>query len=445
MALRKLAPAAASTSSLAGALGNPGTAHYEYRGHNRAEFVAMYYIPISLLSPHDPTRTFKVPLPPNTDVFFDPVSVGGVLGLACYQCPSVRKSRANPYIFENVDRARMSLDHAFPEKKICVHRGVIGADAHNVPQIFQSESDKVPLEGFALGHLLTLMVGRQYKLWHCGRQAELRRTTGLRHLIGNRADVPSHILDMEPSWRMLYVVAIRRWLDSNGKFHYFPELETCGAICGYHHSQKLLKAFAAPPKDTGGEGQSSFATAEIPIPLSTTTTRAHPQLDANCVCHAATPLVPILRLPDDGSIVRFPIPLPPGTDPHFKIDVSVDGVVGMQMSCPRRREQLNATIAGRVDGAARPMDCVFEPGMHMFVHRAIFSAEMHNIYPKLRTWTHKKPSTGFTFGHLLTILVQKQFVHWLALTSASRLMTVPQANPRSVLTGLAGRGGHRGD
>lgn len=125
MAPRKLAPAAASTSSLAGALGNPGTAHYEYRGHNRAEFVAMYYIPISLLSPHDPTRTFKVPLPPNTDVFFDPVSVGGVLGLACYQCPSVRKSRANPYIFENVDRARMSLDHAFPEKKICVHRGVV--------------------------------------------------------------------------------------------------------------------------------------------------------------------------------------------------------------------------------------------------------------------------------------------------------------------------------
>lgn len=117
MAPPRQAPPAASTSSLAGALGNPETAHYEYRGHNRAEFVARLCIPLPLRSPHDPTRTFRVPLPPNTDVFFDPVSVGGVLGLACHQCSSVRKSRANPYIFENVDRARMSLDHAFDRSR----------------------------------------------------------------------------------------------------------------------------------------------------------------------------------------------------------------------------------------------------------------------------------------------------------------------------------------
>ncbi|KAI0666437.1 hypothetical protein C8Q78DRAFT_1059535 [Trametes maxima] len=123
--------------------------------------------------------------------------------------------------------------------------------------------------------------------------------------------------------------------------------------------------------------------------------------------------------PVKDAITYYHVPFPPGTDPVFSVAVTIQGVLGMPM-CPQNisgKSRLNTWIAKTVDGMVVNWDKEFPPGEYLCTQRAYFASE-----PTPKTApreTRKEPDVGFTWGHLLTLLAQKQYRHWRDVTRTS--------------------------
>ncbi|KAI0357898.1 hypothetical protein OH77DRAFT_1519206 [Trametes cingulata] len=170
---------------------------------------------------HDPSRCFRVPLPPGTDDYCDPITIRGVSGLRCRDCPKARRMSANAYICAEVDRVGVLLDSVFPEGEVYVHRGWFACDPK--PHfLFTSKTSKDPREGFKRVHLLSMMVDKQYRSWFCRKFLEGGTTKDLQDLVGPTL-APTRGIRVK--WEAIHLVAVRRWRDRRGRYHYFPEIE----------------------------------------------------------------------------------------------------------------------------------------------------------------------------------------------------------------------------
>ncbi|CDO74339.1 hypothetical protein BN946_scf184850.g11 [Trametes cinnabarina] len=118
----------------------------------------------------------------------------------------------------------------------------------------------------------------------------------------------------------------------------------------------------------------------------------------------ATPSLPASRSS------RHPVALPDDADPHFKIEIRVQGHIGLRMTLDRIMVDtpLNQTIVCKVDGADVVMDNEIR-GKEVWTQRAHFPGDSSRATPRR---SPKDPKSGFTVGHLLTILVKKQYIHW---------------------------------
>ncbi|KAI0633992.1 hypothetical protein C8Q77DRAFT_1056091, partial [Trametes polyzona] len=407
-----------------------------------------------------PKLRLRCPLPPGVSTFGDPITVGGAVGLHCRQCPGIGRVVVNKWIQENVDGVGERLDGVFDSAKLYVHRGLFACDpeAHFV---FNSPTMKTPQEGFQRAHLLTMMVDKQYKAWHSSRFLDADHARDLQDLVG--ADVvPTR--GTRVTWDMIYLVAVRRWKDRYGVYHYFPESTPCGgsAVCRPHNPPP----FSPPPGSSRSSRPHRFVVTKPEDYASRKGPRAGPRSDAGddgCSFYVAQLESPLELEPPAPPRICFAVPLPPNTDPEFKIGVSVRGVAGMSLGVYRTRSGhlLNTAISRDVDGADTTLDAMFPAGTPLHVHRGLFCCDLANIQPKLRSWTAKDPSTGFTLAHLLTVIVQKQHNNWvqevrafsLALPIRSftywmlarhRLQSKQGMSPLHELVGLDAAGTERG-
>ncbi|KAI0640425.1 hypothetical protein C8Q79DRAFT_451931 [Trametes meyenii] len=171
--------------------------------------------------PHDPSKVFRVPLPPDTSTFCDPITIMGVPGLRCRDCLNIRKSLANRHIVTTVDNVGQPMDGLFTNKEAYIHRGWWVCDVHP-KNLFTTKTHKDPEEDYKFGHLLTMLVDKVYKAWHSGKFADADNARDLQDLVGPQvAPTPG----VRVRYDMVYIVAVRRWKDRRGRYHYFPELE----------------------------------------------------------------------------------------------------------------------------------------------------------------------------------------------------------------------------
>ncbi|KAI9069762.1 hypothetical protein FKP32DRAFT_1599696 [Trametes sanguinea] len=113
---------------------------------------------------------------------------------------------------------------------------------------------------------------------------------------------------------------------------------------------------------------------------------------------------------------RYPIPLPSDTDPKFQVDIHVHGDTGLRLTLDRLRTEspLNQSIARQVVSANLSLDHKIR-GNEIWTQPAHFPGETTRMVPR---HTPKDPKRGFTVGHLLTLLVQKQHSYWQRFASA---------------------------
>ncbi|KAI0365019.1 hypothetical protein BV20DRAFT_973721 [Pilatotrama ljubarskyi] len=180
-------------------------------------------IPRLASGPPVPSQRFRVPLPPKMDPdYCEPITIRGVPGLCCQEPgPPIRNvKKCNVYIVTNVDRFDTLLDGLFPEEEVYIHKGVFAC--HRVEPRFYLKTLKDPQKGFNFGHLLRRMVDKQFRSWFCKDFLDRQRAKDLQDLVGP-ALAPER--GVHVTWDMVYFVAVRRWMDRRGRYHYFPEIE----------------------------------------------------------------------------------------------------------------------------------------------------------------------------------------------------------------------------
>ncbi|KAI0644034.1 hypothetical protein C8Q79DRAFT_973991 [Trametes meyenii] len=126
---------------------------------------------------------------------------------------------------------------------------------------------------------------------------------------------------------------------------------------------------------------------------------------------------PVIALTD--AVTYYHVPFPPGTDRAFSVVVTIQGVLGMPMVPPNiyGDARLNTWIATKVDGAEVSWDEEIPPGKFFCTQRAYFAFDSApKVTPRAAA---KNPDAGFTWGHLLTLLAQKQYRHWREIVKAS--------------------------
>ncbi|OSD00635.1 hypothetical protein PYCCODRAFT_1479078 [Trametes coccinea BRFM310] len=109
--------------------------------------------------------------------------------------------------------------------------------------------------------------------------------------------------------------------------------------------------------------------------------------------------------------MRFPVPLPSDTDPDFRIKIQVQDEIGLRLTLDRLQTEspLNQAIARNVTAANQSLDGKIR-GYEVWIQNAYFAAQSTGRMSP--SSIPKNPQQGFTVGHLLTILVQKQYKHW---------------------------------
>ncbi|CDO74340.1 hypothetical protein BN946_scf184850.g12 [Trametes cinnabarina] len=160
-----------------------------------------------------------VPLPRDVDPTFQiPVNIAGEPGLRIAQCEWINKRMPNDLVLKAVDGADKCIDDLVLDRRVCVHKAYFpiqrGAEAY-VPT-------KLPLkEGLTVAHLLTLIIRRQYDGW-LKAYGRVRALAQLEDLVGDDEALPPNT---EVSFEHLYIVAIRRCEDRDGRLRLFPQLE----------------------------------------------------------------------------------------------------------------------------------------------------------------------------------------------------------------------------
>ncbi|KAI0330048.1 hypothetical protein GY45DRAFT_1337120 [Cubamyces sp. BRFM 1775] len=93
----------------------------------------------------------------------------------------------------------------------------------------------------------------------------------------------------------------------------------------------------------------------------------------------------------------FRVPLPNDTDPRFKIDIIANGMVGFQLGADESVDNAAMCLGDHIRGNA------------IWTQRVYFAQETTKMTP-----TEKRINTrfGYTLGHLITLLLQKQYRHW---------------------------------
>ncbi|KAI0357896.1 hypothetical protein OH77DRAFT_1422033 [Trametes cingulata] len=128
--------------------------------------------------------------------------------------------------------------------------------------------------------------------------------------------------------------------------------------------------------------------------------------------------------------LRFPVPLPRDLDPTVKLPITVKGAPGLRIvSCAWINKHMpNQDIMRDVDDAGRCIDDLVEvKARKLYVQRAYvshsteYTSSMHarthrNQFVGQRgadVSTQHPPESGFTVGHLLTLIIRKQLDGWI--------------------------------
>ncbi|KAL7284531.1 hypothetical protein ACG7TL_001823 [Trametes sanguinea] len=120
-----------------------------------------------------------------------------------------------------------------------------------------------------------------------------------------------------------------------------------------------------------------------------------------------------LQAPPSGSraLLPNPNPSPRDTDPDFRIKIQVQDEIGLRLTLDRLQAErpLNQAIARNVTAANQSLDGKIR-GYEVWIQNAYFAAQ--STGRMVPSSIPKDPQQGFTVGHPLTILVQKQYKHW---------------------------------
>ncbi|KAI0365018.1 hypothetical protein BV20DRAFT_1125235 [Pilatotrama ljubarskyi] len=111
----------------------------------------------------------------------------------------------------------------------------------------------------------------------------------------------------------------------------------------------------------------------------------------------------------------YRVPVPGDTDPIFRIEINAGGRIGVNVHCKGifTDVPLNSVYAKTVDVDVLHLRLDgFFPDKVVWVQRAFFFCEKPPRDAMLNP-SPKNPGTGFTAGHLLTLLAQKQHRNWL--------------------------------
>ncbi|KAI0640424.1 hypothetical protein C8Q79DRAFT_1122980 [Trametes meyenii] len=166
-------------------------------------------------------QVFRVPLRNNTDPdFMIDLTIRGkpgiparVRGLSGYKPTTV-----NPAVKE-VDGADKCIDDFFPSMMVCCVRAYLGEEPK--PTAAQRETEKIPREGFTLGHLITYLLFKQHARW---LELKFLRTMDLRYVVGS--DTLGSFANVPVDLSQVYFVSLRRRQEKYpGRWCYYPELE----------------------------------------------------------------------------------------------------------------------------------------------------------------------------------------------------------------------------
>ncbi|KAH9886246.1 hypothetical protein C8Q73DRAFT_284369 [Cubamyces lactineus] len=105
----------------------------------------------------------------------------------------------------------------------------------------------------------------------------------------------------------------------------------------------------------------------------------------------------------------FPVPLPHDTDPRFKIDIVANGMIGFRLASDDvRNDSLPVLpyVSRTVDNATMCLDDEIR-GSIIWTQRVYFAQEKTKMTP-----TDRRIRPGYTLGHLITLLLHKQYRHW---------------------------------
>ncbi|KAJ8494690.1 hypothetical protein ONZ51_g2176 [Trametes cubensis] len=121
----------------------------------------------------------------------------------------------------------------------------------------------------------------------------------------------------------------------------------------------------------------------------------------------------------------FRVPLPGVTDPYFKIDIISNGKIGFQLAGDDVRNDsapVHPYVAQTVDNAMMCLDDEIRGGI-IWTQRVYFAQELTKMTP-----TDKRIRPGYTLGHLVTLLLHKQYRHWFS--QVITLMSESDTQPR---------------
>ncbi|KAI0654176.1 hypothetical protein C8Q70DRAFT_540747 [Cubamyces menziesii] len=113
----------------------------------------------------------------------------------------------------------------------------------------------------------------------------------------------------------------------------------------------------------------------------------------------------------------FRVPLPGVTDPYFKIDIISNGKIGFQLAGDDVRNDsapVHPYVAQTVDNAMMCLDDEIRGGI-IWTQRVYFAQELTKMTP-----TDKRIRPGYTLGHLVTLLLHKQYRHWFSQVTKSK-------------------------
>ncbi|KAI0665621.1 hypothetical protein C8Q78DRAFT_552915 [Trametes maxima] len=151
------------------------------------------------------------------------ITVGSIPGLSLCIEGLMRDSPLNPIIANTVDNASMVLDSEFPDNSVCASALGLALDGKAVRS---STVKKDPPTDYKLGHLLTLLLQKQYRRWLDTAHSEkmdLRAIVGVEEAKRKNLDYRIQVRTEQ-----LYVIAIRRrWAGkpATGRWCYFPVME----------------------------------------------------------------------------------------------------------------------------------------------------------------------------------------------------------------------------
>ncbi|KAI0654169.1 hypothetical protein C8Q70DRAFT_937227 [Cubamyces menziesii] len=120
---------------------------------------------------------------------------------------------------------------------------------------------------------------------------------------------------------------------------------------------------------------------------------------------------------------RLPVPLPPDTDPNFRIDLTFDG--GQIFRVPTSFSQFNngqmlSTFTALMDNASLCLDR-YIPGPTVWIDRAYFPLSTESKMMALPEI--KEPASGYTLAHLLVLLLNMQSEHWGTIRDSPELLS----------------------